>query len=816
MTMAFAAHIMPPMEEAMDMSSPSANQLYDGDIDIDYDYGGGAHMNDDEHMSEDGQFPRPGTAVTDDFMADADHANVTSIPTIVEEEMQDSDDATQAAEQQVNDEELIDYDDEIYPDPPQEAPVGDALQTREQSQVKEARVAQTTDSSFLAPTEVLADEDQVDEEVVRGPEHVALEVLDKPKASAADDSTTAATEEPVEDAQEAAQNELERALQEAKTEEQSVVGTVTDAPEEGAAVSAVNALEAVEADGVVREPDEREPAQAEPEQNATESAQKVPPRHPGIIDVSANYATDAPPTPTDLTLHAMLINYGAYQWPLFKSRSQPDGLLKDDNLLNVSLTDLLSNIRTRLASKVIEADMITEARELVLSFDIFGSMVAEVCSTASHSMRPPLIVVQSSLHASSTSLNDVLAVYLTLHKNDGVAEHDTPPLFMTLTTQPNFNHNLDSLKHMAATGLGLPKVAIEDRHNTTVQNEDDVAKQHESEDPTDPGTAEFADDQEEDPEVPEDDEHDQDYQHYQDNADGDEQDHEAGEYQEGQYQDNGDDDYYHEEIVEQSAKTPGTLEGATEEAHESELPTTNAEGTVQPASDASLAVVREPATNDTTGEQTPEEYIDWEDDDLTDSTAELHEDDGEDEYSAFLNDATTETNEAEPAVAATAEGYENEDADSAEHNPYLDEQTHDEVEDTGSRHDAGEVGEQQSTINGDAAELPADVDDSKLDAAAPAGDNHAQNAEGEEPFTFDLLDDDGNEPFDENDEVADPARQHELESDEDDIGFELDDDEPAPVSPATSTPGNKRPYEEPADEDRIDFDEPEMKKARAD
>lgn len=800
--MAFAQHMMPPpMEEAMDMSSPNPNQLYDGDIDIDYNYGGGAPMNDDEHMSEDGQFPRPGTAVTDDFMSDADHVNVTSVPTIVEEEMQDSDDAN--TEQQVNDEELIDYDDEIFPDPPQEAPVGDAFQTQEQSQMKEVPVAQPADSSFLAPTEVL-DNDEVDEEIVRGPEDVALEVVGEPKAPAADGLTTAGTAEPAENVQAAAQNETEPAQQVGNAEEQNAADTVADAPAKETAVHAVSALEAVEAPAAAQQPSEHAPPQAEVEQDTTATAQKVPPRHPGVIDVSAKYATDAPPTPTDLTLHAMLIKYGAYQWPLFKSRAQPEGLLKDDNLLNVSLTDLLSNIRTRLASKVDEADMITEARELVLCFDIFGSMIAEVCNTTLYFERSPLTIVQSSLHASSTSLNDVLGVYLTLHKNDDVDEQDTPPLFMTLTTQPNFMHNLASLKHMAAIGLGLPKVTIEDQHNTPIQDEDE----QQSEEAADHETAEFADDQEEYPEVPEDDEHDQDYPQYHDPADGDEHEHDTVGYEEGQYQDGEDDDYHYEDTVAQPAEDTGTFDGAADEALDPEVPTTNAEDNVQAAPDASSAVVREPAANDTTGEYTLEDYIDWEDDDLTDSTTELHEDDGEDEYSALLNEYTAEAGEAAPA--ASAEGHEDEHADDAEHDPYLDEHTQEAADDTGLGHGDGE---QQPTTNGDTASTPADVVDSK--AHAPASNTSAQDAV-EEPFTFDLLDDDGNEPFDDNDEVADPARQHEPENDEDDIGFELDDDEPAPVSPATSTPGNKRPYEQPADEDHIDFDEPETKKARAD
>lgn len=807
--MAFAAtHIMPPMEEAMDMSSPSANQLYDGDIDIDYNYGGGGTTNDDEHMSEDGQLARPGTAVTDDLMADADHAHVTSVPTIVEEEMQDSDDATQAPEQQVDDEELIDYDDEIFPDPPQEAPVGDAFQAQEQSHMKDALVAQTADSGFLAPTEVLTDDEQVDEEIVRGPGDVALEVVDEPKVLAANESTTVTADATSEVAQAAAQNDVKPASPEAGAEEQSAVESGAYDLGEETTVPAAKAREAVEVADVATEPEEHELTEADSKQNAAASAQKVPPRHPGIIDVSTNYATDAPPTPTDLTLHAMLINYGEYQLPLFKSRSQPDGLLKDDNLLNVSLTDLLSNIRTRLATKVDEADIIPEARELVLHFDIFGTMIAEVCSPlASQLTRPPLIIAQSSLHASSASLNDVLAVYLTMHKNDDVAEHDTPPLFMTLTTQPNFNHNLESLKHMAATGLGLPQVIVEDQHNTLVRDEDHAAEQQESGDVVNHETAEFDDDQEEYPEVPEDDEHDQDYNDYKEPTNGDEHDNDAVEYQEGQYQDEDDEDYFHEETAEQSTEYVSVHEGAADEPLETEIPTANADGIVRPTSDASSAVVREPATNDTTGELMPEDCIDWEDDDLTDDTTELHEDGGEDEYSALLNEYSREADEAAPANDAAANGQEHEHAQTTEHELYPNNHAQHDVD--GANSGAGESEEP-------AAALPADVEHSKADTADLAAGDQTQDPEDGEPFTFDLLDDDGNEPFDDNDDVTHTAHHNELENDEDDIGFELDDDEAAPVSPSTSTPGNKRPYDGHADEDHIDFDEPEMKKARAD
>lgn len=836
----------------MDVSSPAGNQLYDGDIDIEYDYGGDAPTNDDEHMSEDGQFPRPGTAVTDDLMADADHANVTSIPTIVEEEMQDSDDAEQPQEQQVDDEELIDYEDEIYPDPPQEVPVVEAFQIQEQSQMKEFPIAQTADSGLPMPPEVVADNDHVTEEIVREHKDIAVEVGQEPEAvpepdlvaepevvgepelaaepevvtepevvaepqvlATCDEATTVA-EEAAGHVEAEGQDTVELAPQEAPQSEQSVAESVPE-------VAAVDASGIVEAVDVVNENDQYDTTQAETEQNATISTPKAPSRHPGTINVSGGSVADSPQTPTDRTLHAMLIQYGEYQWPLFKSQSQPDGLLKDDNLLNVSLTDLLNNIRMRLASKVDEADMITKARELVLNFDLFGSMVAEVCHLAIPSNRQPLTIAQSSLHASATSLNDVLGVYLALHENDGVSEHDTPPLSMTLTSQPNFSHNLASLKQMAATGLGLPKAAIEIPNITAAENESTVARTHESETSAYHGTAVSVHDEDQDPEAQEDAEHeDQDDQYFQEDADDDKTDGEPVEYQEDQYQDEGVDEYYQEDAADESVARSEAREAATAEGDQSEAPIMNAEEAVQPTPDASSAVARTSPTNDTTGECRSEDYIDWEDDDLTDDTTELREDEGEDEFSALLNEFSTEKKEATP----TADANVDEHADDAKHDESkIEPAASVGLEEDYSQHDVGgneshydvDEADGQSTHNDNVAEPPAEVDHSQDGSPDPVGADQTQEVEEEDPFTFDLLDDDGNEPFDDTDDVAETAHQNDVVNDEDDIGFDLDEDELKPVSPTTSTPGHgKRPYEESADEDHIDFSEPEQKKARAD
>ena len=94
------------------------------------------------------------------------------------------------------------------------------------------------------------------------------------------------------------------------------------------------------------------------------------------INTPLGVQTDTPGTPTDTGLHPMSIRYGDVQMPLFRSKRQLDGLLKDDNLASLSLAELIKNCRQRLAIKI--GEDVSEDQELVLGFDGMGLILVEV------------------------------------------------------------------------------------------------------------------------------------------------------------------------------------------------------------------------------------------------------------------------------------------------------------------------------------------------------------------------------------------------------------------------------------------------------
>ncbi|KAM3422513.1 hypothetical protein BST61_g14 [Cercospora zeina] len=786
----FASLAMPHMEEAMEMSSPAPGQQYDGDIDIVFDdYAAEPPLNDDDHMSEDGDMMRPGTAATDDLMADVDHAHVTSVPTIVEEEMQDSDDATQPAEQQMDDAELIDYedDDEMYVGNPAEGQSAQDVPIEEQiHSATTVTTAATAQEGLPAPLEAPVEHEPTSETVSEVPGRVTAETVAPPTetgATLAEDTNTAQSEVVY------GENELGQ-----QADSSGPVVTEAEADITYATVFDPEATETGE-DVPLPQPQETEDTvEDEGQEYETDGhVTKPPPLRPATIDVANASVSEGPPTPTDQTLHAVSIQYRDHMWPLFKSRSQPDGLLKDDNLLNVSLSDLIHELRGRLASKLDGHDTITESRELVLNFEIFGSMVAE-----------------SSVHASAASLNDILSVYLKLHDNVGISEHDTPPLLITLTTQLNFSNSIATLKHLAATGAGLPMVE-HGEGGTAEEAEEGEADNHQGHpEESTHSDADYHFEEQQGVQVPEDQagEYNQEYDYQEDEPADDGDNPDAPEYNES-YEPEADD-------YDETYANPTADEVAAEDAVESDLRATDGEDTVNPDPHASSAAVSAAITHDTT---------------------ELGEDRGDDDTSTLLNQFWTEAAEEAADVDEVHEETDDQGVVDSELYPlefdnedFLqegDEQYYDEGVDT--QYDAdGHDGQEDGGTADDAAEYGADRGHSEAEGVSSHVNGELFTAEEDEPEydpALDFLDDDGNEPFDHDEDSAEVAPQDQgLEhNDEDDIGFDLDDDEDAPATPnAPATPTSltprqgKRSLEEAADEDQIDFDEPEQKKARAD
>jgi len=350
----------PLADDNMEMSSPAHHTYDDNDIDIDFeDDAGGVELADDDRMADDTEQPRPGTA-TDDMMEDDAPAQDAQVP---EQEMQDDFDPA-AYEQADPDDELIDYDDEEFQD---------------MSEVKE----QTEQTVFepAAPEITLEDREPTDPGFELVDEEIAHEVETSAPAQeivieeSAPEDVTAALESgaPEAIATPVADETSEEPLN--ATGDHSVVETdATVAADEVAATTDAQHRETTPVVDHVEEPFPELPEDS-PELKAVAQV-------PAPIETNLDTGIDAPCTPTDTGLHPMFVQYGDWEWPLFKSSRQPDGLLKDDNLASVALADLLNNCRSRLALKV--GEDISEDQEFVLRFDSMGLTIIEVCSFLLH------------------------------------------------------------------------------------------------------------------------------------------------------------------------------------------------------------------------------------------------------------------------------------------------------------------------------------------------------------------------------------------------------------------------------------------------
>jgi len=306
----------------MEMTSP-ANRALDDEIDIDFDYyPSGGHVPEDELMAVDPA--RPGTG-TDDTMED--DTLVQEEQHMTEEVMQD--DAMPMPELlEEEDEELIDYgDDEIQDDP-----LGDTLV---------AGGVMPIDTGGYASGELEKDD--------LGSAHHD-DLLHQPNVEAAE---IAGGEDSLELGSSSAGHIDEHTADTTKVAYPSSQHGVTDEAQDlNNATSLVYGTEEPPAD----EHDNVQPAIS--------------------IDTTLRTEAESPSTPTDTGLHPMYIRYGDLQLPLFRSQREPDGLLKNDNIANLSLNDLITSCRERMAIKT--GENISEDQEIALCFDHLGLMLIEV------------------------------------------------------------------------------------------------------------------------------------------------------------------------------------------------------------------------------------------------------------------------------------------------------------------------------------------------------------------------------------------------------------------------------------------------------
>ena len=340
-TTAFNAGLSVPAlaDDSMEMSSPAA-QNYDDDLDIDFDdpYDGAVQATDGDFLMNDGDDSRPPTA-NDDAMEDAEH--MQEQPPAPEEEMQDS----PADEQHMlqEDEDLIDYGDD------------DVIQDHIVQDADEPAIIDEIE--HLSPHAELGDE-HVDEEIARSVDDAAVE---QPAA----DVTAFAEESTLLPLPDVAASEVVES---------------TDGQDVAPAEHGLQNETASEAQHGTQDEDHDETATHDldvndEEQKLVEAVDAAQPHL--LLNTSVSGAADAPGTPTDTGLHPMVVRYGDLQMPLFKSRRQPDGLLKDDNLASLSLGELITHCRQRLAIKI--GEDLSEDQELVLGFEHLGLILFEVC-----------------------------------------------------------------------------------------------------------------------------------------------------------------------------------------------------------------------------------------------------------------------------------------------------------------------------------------------------------------------------------------------------------------------------------------------------
>lgn len=807
MTTTFARHLELVPDDSMEVSlSPAGNQ-YDDEVLIDYDDYGTATHTEDEHMIEDGELMRPGTA-TDDMMEDAE-----PIITVNEEIMHD-DPLAAAPEVHIEDEELIDYSDEDYQD--------DIQVTLDDPAIEADNVAE---SGLSTHEEIVTLSEPVDDAIVEQLEHAAAGENSTEKfLSAVGTAAPSASADDEESRTDAGLDQDETSHAEKLLElEQEPDGQAEDVPrqadQEEEAAAEVLGAQAVQAD----EPDTQASDDAHAQQSHGENeGPKAQPRFPAGLDTAAYFAPDGPQTPSDTGIHPITVRYGDIVMPLFKSRDQPDGLLKNDNLASVSLGDLLDNCRHRLAVKI--GEDVSADQDLVLSFENMGLQVVEVRCHCYDTFEQPLTVLQQSSHAFGTSLDDVLEVYLSLHRNDST--QPIPPLALSLSLQLKFTSSLNILRAAAEQGDGMSKFAF--FHNGTEdldsveedEEEDEGHEQYEGQEVADEeqlyaeegisdenhanGEAfhtaegqEYEEDQ--DPEDPESIQEPDGEQFADVGVEGttlEEYDEQCPADSAAELDHSGNND----ETVEENATAAGELQHSSPEpALEDQLEGVyESEEHVRSESTASSATVRGDTANDSTGEFNNEDFIDFEDDDLTPWTTELHVDDGNDDFSALGADETDAVVQDTEAAGVADEATELKTSPTQRYPDALDGAG---AEVSGVSHETlaatvnvtdqhGQDEDPADNLDSNEGDLP-DEDDEEFDPA------------------FDLLEGHDFEDFAQDPKPVNSADG--LEYEDDDIGFN-DDVEEAVLVP--TSPLGKRSFDEHASQDTA-IEKPDSKRARS-
>ena len=167
-------------------------------------------------------------------------------------------------------------------------------------------------------------------------------------------------------------------------------------------------------------------------------------------------------------LHPVTVHYDGNDISLFPPSddgSSETYLLADENLVNVSITDLLR------ACRVVLGDTVDEVDELVLSIEALGISLSEVNANAIMILDYYLHAFQECLYAASTSFNDILNVYTNLKQLDGL---DAEPLYITLSLRPRFSIRFQALQAAISDGKGLSHIKfLSEAPDAELEQEDD-------------------------------------------------------------------------------------------------------------------------------------------------------------------------------------------------------------------------------------------------------------------------------------------------------------------------------------------------------
>jgi len=155
-------------------------------------------------------------------------------------------------------------------------------------------------------------------------------------------------------------------------------------------------------------------------------------------------------------LHPVIVVYQESEILLFPSHEEEQArtyFLEDESLASRTIQSLLG------ACRLVLADSINEDEELELKITSLGLEICEVSLVNPKMISIPLVLMLSktSIASTTTSLTQIIEVYLKLQHNDGLDDPD--PLQMSLTRKLSFPHRLKFLYSAVAGGTGFLEVA---------------------------------------------------------------------------------------------------------------------------------------------------------------------------------------------------------------------------------------------------------------------------------------------------------------------------------------------------------------------